>query len=151
MLNYYRNQAVSRNIEVKYAIELPPPDHFALSNTELCSMIGNILENAIRAAAAQKEGERYIRLTLRVEHEQYFYIVAVNSFDGNPVMRGGRYISTRKKDTRTGIGLSSIASIVDQHHGIARFYHEGTEFFTDIMIPASTPTEILKYSEEPGE
>ena len=143
LLNHYRNQATSHKINIRYNIELPK--RLVLSNIELCSIVGNILENAIHAASAQKEGERYIRLTLHVENEKDFYIVAVNSFDGNPVMKNGSYMSTDK--SRSGIGLLSITSAVEKHGGFANFHHEGTEFYTDIMVPGG-PTNDSPHKQE---
>ena len=133
LLNHYRIQAQGENIDIRYNVELPPADRMGLTNTELCNMIGNILENAINAGKEMAEGDRYIRLTLRVERNKDFYIVAVNSFNGEAVQKNGQYLSTGKK--RSGVGLRSIASTVEQHGGIVNFHHEGTEFYTDIMIP----------------
>ena len=135
LLNHYRSQAEAKKIDVQYHIELPSQEDMPLTNTELCSVVGNILENAINAAGAQKEGERYIRLSLQVAQNNAFYIVAENSFDGNPVQKNGQYMSIGKK--RSGIGLRSINSTVEQHNGIAQFHHEGTVFYTDIMLPSA--------------
>ncbi len=142
MLNYYRNQATANHIETDFRIELPTMERLGMGNPELCSIIGNILENAIRAASAQTEGDRYIRLTTRVERNRQFYIVAVNSFDGKPHQVNGLYFSTRKK--KGGIGLRSIATTVALHDGIADFHHEGTEFFTDIMIPLLPEDQVAE-------
>ena len=133
LLNHYRIQAQGENIDIRYNIELPSAERMGLSNTELCNMIGNILENAINAGKEMTEGDRYIRLTLRVERNKDFYIVAVNSFNGNALQKNGQYLSTGKK--RSGVGLRSITSTVEQHGGIVNFHHEGTEFYSDIMIP----------------
>ncbi|MBR0147205.1 MAG: sensor histidine kinase [Eubacterium sp.] len=142
VLNYYRNQAIANNVETDFRIDLPSPKRLELDNPELCSMIGNILDNAIRAASAQPEGDRYIRLTTHVERNRQFYIVAVNSFDGQPLQVNGLYFSTRKK--KSGLGLRSIATIVELHDGISNFHHEGTEFYTDIMIPLLPPDQEAK-------
>lgn len=141
LLNHYGAMAEKRGIETELRIELPPPEKMPLSNTELCSVVGNVLENAINAGTAQEEGEIYIRLSLRVEKNNAFYIVAVNSFNGNPIKRNGRYLSTGKK--RSGIGLRSITSTVEQHGGVAYFHHKGKEFFTDIMVPLAPPSGAL--------
>ena len=135
LLNHYRIQAEKFDIKTTYSIELPPPEKAALSSTELCSIVGNILDNAIHAASAQREGERFIRLTLQMQRTNDFYIVAVNSFDGKPNIKGGRYESTDRR--RSGLGIRSIENTVQKHGGITNIYHKGTEFYTDIMVPAA--------------
>ena len=48
-------------------------------------------------------------------------------------MKDGQCLSTRSGGS--GLGLKSIASIAEKYGGIARFYHEGNEFCSDVMIP----------------
>ena len=135
VLNFYRTEALSHQIRIEYRIELPPAEVTPLSNTEFCSMIGNILENAVCAASEQEEEDRYINLTMHVEKKKTLYIAAVNSFNGMPRQSNGRYLSTRKKSS--GIGLQSITALAELHNGIVHSHHEGKEFYSDIMIPLS--------------
>ena len=132
-LNYYAAEAASKSTEIRFRIDLPPAGKMVLSDTELCSIIGNILENAIRAAAGRSEDPRYINLNTRVVNEKELYITAENSFDGNVKLRNFKYQTTKKKGG--GIGLRSIVSIAEAHGGIAEFHHDGYRFYSDIMIP----------------
>ena len=77
--------------------------------------------------------KRYIRLSMTLQHDTNLYIVAVNSFGGKVKRRNGMYLSTRRRGS--GLGLTSVHSIAAQHGGMARFYHEDGEFFSDVMMP----------------
>ena len=138
-LNYYAAEAASNDTEVDIRIDLPPADKMVLSDTELCSIIGNILENAVHAASNRNDGPRYINLITRVVNEKELYITAANSFDGNVKLRNFNYQTTKKKGR--GIGLRSITSIAEAHGGIAEFHHDRCEFYSDILIPLSQPAQ----------
>ena len=133
VLNYYATDAANRKIDVTFRIEEPDPEKLPLSGTELCSMIGNMLENAVSAAAAQDSDNRYISLSTRIVNGNEFYITVINSFDGQTKMKNGHYLTTKKSGS--GIGLRSITSTAELHRGMANFHHEGNEFYSDIVIP----------------
>ncbi|MBR3525087.1 MAG: sensor histidine kinase [Lachnospiraceae bacterium] len=133
LLNHYAQTAVQNGIDITLQVNLPGRES-EMDEIELCTAIGNILDNAIRACGEMEEGQRrYIRLSLTLQNETNLYIVAVNSFNGKVRKRNGMYLSTRRRGS--GIGLSSVRSIAVQHGGTARFYHEDGEFFSDVMIP----------------
>ena len=131
LLNYYKQMANIRGIPLSIDITLPKDKE--LSETEICSILGNILENAINACREIESYKRFIRLTITVMNDIFLCIAAVNSFDGKPQMRGGKYVSTRRSGS--GIGLESITSIAASMGGSADFSHEGCEFFSNIMLP----------------
>lgn len=140
VLNYYRTEAEANGIETSYRIDLPEGLKTGLSDNELCSIVGNILDNAIRASSKQTEGRKFIDLAIHVENNKDLYIVGVNSFDGKALHKGEDYISTKKK--KSGIGLRSVATIAELHGGSAGFHHEGTIFYTDILIPVDQSSEV---------
>ena len=132
LLNYYRQDAGQRNIELLWKIAMP--DELPYSDVELCSMIGNALDNAI-AACEKLSGEerRWIHLNISVLNDTYLCIAVTNSFNGVVRMRKGRYLSTRSSSS--GTGLASISSAAERCGGTASFYHREKTFYTDIMLP----------------
>ena len=133
LLNYYVSSAESAGIEVDFRLEMPSREALGLSDTELCSVIGNLLENAIHAASDQEEGNRYLRLTTRIMNGKEFFITVVNSFSGKVKRHGTHYLTTKK--TGSGIGLRSVSSIAQFHGGSANFHHEENEFISDVYLP----------------
>ena len=129
MLNYYVHVASLHKIDARLQVRIP--NDLPVSDADLCSMVGNILENAV--AACQSSTEKSIRLTIIAEDQMQLYIVVVNSFDGNVCQRDGRYIST--KSDGDGIGLVSVAAIAEKYGGMAQFSHEGKLFYSNIAIP----------------
>lgn len=127
LLNYYAHNAAEKGIDSEFLIRLP--DMLPVSDMDLCSMVGNILENAIMACG--RGG--FLRLTVVTEEDVQFYIVATNSFRGSLRKEDGVYVSTSRSGR--GIGLASIVSTAEKYGGVAQFSHKGQEFYSNVAIP----------------
>lgn len=129
LLNYFVHISEQSGIDLTLRVDLP--DELPVSDVDLCSMVGNILENAV--AGCRNAEEKEIQLTVLIEDHAQLYIVAVNSFDGIVRQSGGRYLSV--KHAGEGFGLSSIRSAAESYGGVAQFSHEGNRFFSNVAIP----------------
>lgn len=129
LLNYIAH--ICQQHQIAFQVKVTLPDVLPLSDVELCGMVGNILENAV--IACKRAEERKIQLTILVEGGVQLYIVAVNSFDGYVRERNGAYQSTNREGE--GIGLSSVTATAEKYGGVAQFYHEGKQFYSNIAIP----------------
>lgn len=129
LLNYYVHLAQQSQIDFKLQVRLP--ETIPVSDVDLCSMLGNILNNAV--TACRKAEEKRIRLTLMTEDASQLYIVAVNTFNGTVRQKDGAYLSTDRKGS--GIGLSSVISTAESYGGVAQFSHKGKEFYSNVAIP----------------
>ena len=129
ILNFYTRLALVHGIELDWQVALPAD--IGIDDTDLCIVIGNILENAVNACRNITEGSRYIQLTVAVKNRN-LCIVAVNTFSGKLKQKDGRYYSTSRKGS--GIGLSSITSVAEKYGGTAQFHHENGEFFSDVIM-----------------
>ena len=132
VLNYYNNLAEQYKIETNWKIDIP--ENLAVRDVDLCSVIGNILENAITASRDIPEEKRMIQFTVVTRHNTNLYIVATNNFNGKVRLNNDRYISTHRDGS--GIGLASIVSIAESYGGAADFRHNEKQFFTNVMLTA---------------
>ena len=131
LLNYYHRKAEDEKIRTAFKIDLP--DQLPVSDVDICSIVGNILENGILACADVPEGERRLHLTLQAHQGSRLFLVAVNSHGGHIRCRGGRYLSTRQHGE--GLGLRSVRSIAARYGGTAEFSHDDREFVSNVMLP----------------
>lgn len=129
LFNHYRQQAVDYNIDINWRIDLP--DKSRILDVDLCSIFGNILENAIDGCCTVTEGKRYFNLTSEVKGE-CLYIVSTNNY-GEPLkMDDNGYSSTKHQGK--GIGLHSMKSISEVYDGIFEAGNNDGEFFVNIML-----------------
>lgn len=130
LLNHYASEAEENRIRVSFRIDLP--EETGVEDVDLCSITGNILDNAITACSAIPEAERRISLTALIRNGNRLFIVATNTFSGEVSRRNGQYLSTGRSGS--GIGLKSIRALAEKYGGTAEFSHEGKEFHSDVML-----------------
>lgn len=130
LLNHYARFADANNISIKWNINLTEAP--AISEPDLCSLLGNLIENAFFGCMTLDDKEkRYHFLSVSVSNGVNLYIVSTNSFDGVVKMKDNRYLSTKKNG---GIGIHSVEMIAEKYGGTAHFHHKGTEFYADIIL-----------------
>ncbi|NBH14558.1 ATP-binding protein [Lachnospiraceae bacterium] len=130
ILAHYAGFSQSQNIEIDWRVDLP--EQISISDVDLCSILGNLLENAIHGCIKIPPSQRYINLSMDLNKNRELYLICVNSFDGIVKKSRHQYLSTKKDGN--GMGLLSISITVEKYHGVARFYHSDSEFYSEIML-----------------
>lgn len=102
-----------------------------LSDSDLCAVIGNILENAIEASAQHENP--YIYFSMKKANHQLL-IQCDNTFTIPPVFEKGNLITTKSNKTYHGIGTKTIRSVVEVYHGTTEFTVDEL-FHVTILIP----------------
>lgn len=129
LFNHYRQQAIENNVDINWRIDLP--ENSRILDVDLCSIFGNILENAIDGCCTVEEGKRYFNLTSEIKGD-CLYIVSTNNY-GKPLRMDGEEFSSTKHQGK-GIGLYSMKSITDVYDGIFEAGNNDDEFFVNIVM-----------------
>ena len=122
----------SNDIQISYII-----DGARLSfmrDTDVYSLFGNLLDNAIHAVLSLPADMRYIGLTIRAEN-QLLSINSHNYFSGVLQMENGMPLSMNKNTGYHGFGVKSMTMIVHQYSGDISFEAEDQVFNLNILIP----------------
>lgn len=122
--------ALSREQGIDFSVRVSIPDSLPIQDIDLSVLLGNLLDNAVRAAAHAPEENRFVRLNM-ICSGKMLAIAVDNGFDGNVRLEGGRYLST--KPGHLGMGLKSLDDISKKYHGGVEFTHDGTEFHASVM------------------
>ena len=122
--------ALSHNIVFEHNISLPA--ELAMDSTDLCSILSNLLDNAIEACCKLESG-RYINLEMLVVRTQLI-IKLINASDGEYKIEHGK-LKTTKRGGLHGIGMGHIKSIAENYGGFSDIKAEFTHFTAQISIP----------------
>ncbi len=124
--------AIAEEKGIACSFQLAVPEHLEqITDSSLCVIFGNLLENAIDACLRMSEGSMFIRMNSRLEHEM-LTITMDNSFDGRFTEKGGRLFSNKRNDF--GVGTASVAAVAAQHGGGARFEADGLVFLSSVYV-----------------
>ena len=131
LLNYYDALFASHSIVKYWDVQIPAK--CTISDTELCSLIGNILENVCTGCLTlEHPADRFHRLTMFSQKNGFLVIKSENRFDGKVNKKNYRYLSTHKGGS--GIGLTSIEAIAEKYGGMAYFSNTEEVFTIELII-----------------
>jgi len=110
--------AKAKQGSIMLTVDAKLPDLLPFSDTELCSLLSNALENAIHACEQIPDSnKRIIRLRMYSKNNK-LCIDLHNSFQAEPIFQQGLPVS---KEQGHGFGTKSIAHIVEKHGGVFQF------------------------------
>ncbi len=108
----------AKQAEIMLTLDAKLPDLLPFSDTELCSLLSNALENAIHACEQIPDSnQRIIRLRMYSKNNK-LCIDLHNSYQTEPVFWQGLPIS---EEQGHGFGTKSMVHIVEKHGGVFQF------------------------------
>ena len=124
--------AQARAEGVAVTVEANVPDRLTLSDLELSTLVGNLLDNAVEGCRGAA-GERFLRLSIRMKGRMlYFYLI--NSA-GEKKPRQGALFRTGKAGAH-GFGLHRAEAILKKHGGWVKYNSEDGAFTSEFLVPA---------------
>ena len=123
ILSSYVGKAKEQGVTIK--ITATATDFSRFHITDLCSMLANALENAIKASAQTEDPDlRYVNLRL-YEKNHMFCLELQNGYAIEPVFEDGILVAQKSGH---GIGVKSIIHVVEKYEGVYRFSAKAGEF-----------------------
>ena len=132
ILNSKLNVAEKMNVQLN--VKANVPEMLPMSDVELCSVLGNMLDNAVEACGTLPEEERFLRVYIGKLKGQLY--LSVQNSAGKVRKEKGSYLST--KEGEHGYGLFRIDRVAKKYGGYVNRQNEEGIFATEIMIPLKT-------------
>ena len=131
VIRYYKEKAALA--EINFNVSVCLPSKLSLSDTEICIILSNLLENAFEACLYNTSlKDPSIRLLADCADENLSLTIE-NSFSGVLQNKHGLFLST--KHNGSGIGIASVQTIVKRHDGLYSFQKINNCFCVSILIP----------------
>jgi len=127
ILNSKLSLAAQKEITVKAEANIPVS--LTVSELDLCTVIGNLLDNAMDACMELPVSERLIRIYMEMKGN-YLYISVINTAGGK---KKTSYRTT--KGEGHGFGLKRIDMIVKKYGGYITRASEDEAFSTEVLLP----------------
>lgn len=131
LLKYYGEQA--RNGGIRFNCDAQIPPDLPCTPVDLCTVLGNAMQNAVEACQRQGRGAgRYISLLARLVGHNLIMEIR-NSYDGRVKWDGDRLV-TLKEEHGHGLGLDSIRHVAERYHGYCAVSHTDDEFTVKVVL-----------------
>ena len=121
-----------KGLTADFLISLPAT--LPISNVDLCSLLGNALDNAIEAA--EKEADKKISLRMRADRG-LFMLRVENACTKMPEQKDGVFVTAKHDKTAHGFGLTGMREIVRRYGGTLEAGAENGRFELVVCLPLS--------------
>ena len=121
------SKSIKMDIESSALLKLP------LSESDICVLFGNLLDNAIEECARLYIENPWIKIRIK-KQQQLFFIHISNSSNPNKLVQDGIYNTEKELKHLHGYGLKSVQRIVEKHDGIMSIQNNSNSFKVDITF-----------------
>ena len=125
----FASKAEQSGVRLKITAKVPMA--LSVSDTDLCAVLSNGIENALRAAAELEEPYKWAELYCEIKHGKLL-IEIKNPYAGEVSMQNGLPTTDR---TGHGFGCSSIRTITEHNRGLCTFESEQGVFTLRVILP----------------
>lgn len=126
---------IMRNLRIQFTCVSDGKLLDFLHVTDLCTIFGNALDNAIEHTAMIRNPEkRLIHLSVS-EKKGFLFIELINCFEGEQNFADGLPVTTKEDKRNHGYGVKSIRRAVEKYGGRAVWTAKENEFALKILIP----------------
>ncbi len=119
-VNVILQNAGSRAAEagITFNASAPLPEKMGVENDDLCSLLINMLDNAIEAASKAEEGNRRINISLTLK--QGFLAIKCENTYADPIATGenGAILSGKASPKNHGYGITQMRHIAEKYGGM---------------------------------
>ena len=124
----------AQRMGIQFHVDARVPRELPVRDTELCVLLSNAVENALRATAPLPAERRTVDLYCGIRLNKLLIEVR-NPYDVPPVMRDGVPVSD---EAGHGYGCRSIQTIAQQRGGLCQFRAEDGIFQLQVMLPVKS-------------
>ena len=107
-----------------------------ISDADMISMFGNLLDNALEAAGQCEEGSRRVEAKLFMGNEYMLVLCIQNSFVTPVRWSGDKLLTTKQDDRMHGLGTGIVKKLAEKYGGTLSLQEEENIFVTTLMISA---------------
>ena len=128
--SYYAGIAEGQDTRIDWELNLPK--ELPLKESEYCAMLGNLLENALRAVKALPKERRYVKVISSLLSETIIGLSMDNPFAGR-ISFGKNGLPHSEREGH-GIGLASVMNTVKRYEGSMEVKAKDGVFSVDIVL-----------------
>ena len=132
VIHFYAGELRQRGISFEYDMMLP--QNIGITDTDLCKIYGNLLENAVDAVKElPPESHPYVKVLTKIKNKKLLIEIS-NPYSNEIQRKENGFYSTKHKGF--GIGTASVTEVVQRIGGYVAFSTEEGIFKVNIFLPA---------------
>lgn len=131
LINYKKEEMDKNHISFETFLDV---HGYPFEDSELGTVLGNLLDNAIEACQKCREENRFIHLNIR-NVKKIFILQMENSSIKEPKRsRDGRFLTDKADTSAHGMGVEQVKRIVRKYGGDIEFRYDSEHFEVNIIV-----------------
>lgn len=131
---YFAPLYKENGVPLSFALDLP--HDLPVLDTDLCSVLSNLLENAMEASLRTAPEKRSVQVSARLHSGNMVLLSVENNYDGEVRERNGVFLSSKRPGE--GIGLQAVRHTAEKGGGYVRFHYGDGVFTANVMLRGGT-------------
>lgn len=125
---FARQQSVETSIHAEY------PKDCKIDPVDLCTILTNLLDNAMEACGKLPEASaKILSVTIR-RINQFIIIQIANSCIEEPVISKGNFLTSKADKRHHGWGMKNVRLAVEKYHGTMEYEYNKNMFTVSVML-----------------
>lgn len=130
VFSHYISLAKQKGVDVMINADIP--EEYGISESDMCIVLGNLMENAVEAATTHTNTQKgFIEIKAHPAGKQLVLLI-MNSYE-KPVRRSGEGFLSATHDGE-GMGIKSVKRIVEKNNGVIRITYDYNTFKVYILF-----------------
>ncbi len=131
--------------DVVLDVDLQIPKTMAIMEYDMTVILGNLLDNARDALFMQKDGEKVLKLKMKIAKENLLLFID-NTYNGEVRIQDGRIATTnpeKNEESRSfGWGIQNVETVLKKYNGSMKIDYDSQVFRVMILIPLNESNYI---------
>lgn len=128
-----QKKSVSEQMGIRFEIESVYHPYLPFNDNQICSLFGNLLDNALEACERMEGSNRWILIRIEKQNQMLF-IEIINSIEKKPERKYGEWISSKLDKKIHGYGQKSVGRIVEEYGGVISYQVKDNVFSVDLSF-----------------
>lgn len=130
IINFKLQEAEQRGIKTN--LDLKIPESLDIPSFDMTVILGNLLDNAIKAVNKVKE-DPFINLKIKYDKGRLI-IETDNPYTGEIRKENGKILTSNEDKENHGIGLESVKKVIQKYNGNINIDHSGNIFSISLLM-----------------
>ncbi len=122
----YREHGIPLTFRLDLPHELPVPE------ADLCSVLSNLLENAMEASFRTATERQQVKVSACLHSKHMVLLSVENNYDGKIKEKDGVFLSSKRPGE--GVGLQAVCHIAEKNGGYCRFHYGDGIFCANVIL-----------------
>lgn len=127
---YFAPLYKENGVPLSFALDLPRD--LPVPGTDLCSVLSNLLENAMEASLRTAPEKRSVQVSARLHSGNMVLLSVENNYDGEVRERNGVFLSSKRPGE--GVGLQAVRHTAERNGGYSRFLYGDGVFTANVIL-----------------